>query len=478
MTRAAGPDRPADQGQPGGSRNGSSRPRRSPQGRCSRETRADASRIREEARAEGRAIIAELREKAEEESDRIRERGEEQLAAEREQVIARGCVPSSVGWPPSWPSGSSASRSTTTRASAGSSTGSSTTSARRRHGGRPLMRGVSRAVAGEAARARVDELAADVGADELRRLAGELFSVVAPARGRAAAAPGRQPTRPSVLTSGPSCSAACSAARCRQRAAAVVEVLVRSPLVAGRGTSGRRRRASRRQVLFARRGAGRRPRRGRGRAVPVRSDPRARARAAVGPDRPVAARRAQAVAARRAAAAARSAGHRVPDRRGRPAPARAHHRPRRWRSTAGWRPPGASGSSPGSRTVVPLTDEQLSAAGRGPGGRARATRCTCNVEIDPDLVGGLTVRVGDELYRRQRRPPPRRGPPTDGRLSGRTAHQRPTDRARTDQGEQGPSMTELTHPSRRDPRRPRALRLELRARRGRQGRGGPGRRHR
>ena len=138
------------------------------------------------------------------------------------------------------------------------------------------------------------------------------------------------------------------------------------------------------------------------------------------------------------------AGHRVAGRRGRPAPARAHHRPRRSRSTAGSRPPAATGWSPGSRSAVPLTEAQLTRLAERAGCPSWATRCTCNVEIDPDLVGGLTVRVGDELYRRQRRPPARRRPPPDDRLSAAAAPNPRLFTARHRPRRAGTTMTELT----------------------------------
>ena len=49
------------------------------------------------------------------------------------------------------------------------------------------------------------------------------------------------------------------------------------------------------------------------------------------------------------------------------------------------------------RTVVPLTDEQLDRLGRGLAARL-GHEVHLNVELDPDLVGGLTVRVGDILF--------------------------------------------------------------------------------
>jgi F-type H+-transporting ATPase subunit delta len=49
------------------------------------------------------------------------------------------------------------------------------------------------------------------------------------------------------------------------------------------------------------------------------------------------------------------------------------------------------------RTVLPLTDKQLKRLADGLAAELGHS-VHLNVEIDPDLVGGLTVRVGDELY--------------------------------------------------------------------------------
>jgi F-type H+-transporting ATPase subunit delta len=49
------------------------------------------------------------------------------------------------------------------------------------------------------------------------------------------------------------------------------------------------------------------------------------------------------------------------------------------------------------RSVVPLTDKQLKRLADGLAAELGHS-VHLNVEIDPDLVGGLTVRVGDELY--------------------------------------------------------------------------------
>jgi F-type H+-transporting ATPase subunit delta len=49
------------------------------------------------------------------------------------------------------------------------------------------------------------------------------------------------------------------------------------------------------------------------------------------------------------------------------------------------------------RSVVPLTEEQLTRLAEGLAAEL-GHRVHLNVEIDPDLVGGLTVRIGDELY--------------------------------------------------------------------------------
>jgi F-type H+-transporting ATPase subunit delta len=49
------------------------------------------------------------------------------------------------------------------------------------------------------------------------------------------------------------------------------------------------------------------------------------------------------------------------------------------------------------RTVVPLSDEQQQRLAEALG-RQLGHSVHLNIEVDPDLVGGLTVRVGDQLY--------------------------------------------------------------------------------
>jgi F-type H+-transporting ATPase subunit delta len=49
------------------------------------------------------------------------------------------------------------------------------------------------------------------------------------------------------------------------------------------------------------------------------------------------------------------------------------------------------------RTVVPLTDDQQQRLADGLAAEL-GHRVHLNIEIDPELVGGITVRVGDELY--------------------------------------------------------------------------------
>jgi F-type H+-transporting ATPase subunit delta len=48
-------------------------------------------------------------------------------------------------------------------------------------------------------------------------------------------------------------------------------------------------------------------------------------------------------------------------------------------------------------TVVPLSDEQQQRLAEGLA-RQLGHSVHLNIEVDPDLVGGLTVRVGDQLY--------------------------------------------------------------------------------
>ena len=433
------------------------------------ETRADASRIREEARAEGRAIIDELREQGRRRRpSRIRERGERAARGRAASRSSRRCAASSVGSPPSWPSGSSASRCDDDDAAAPDRRPVH----RRPRAARRAADGGRRADARCQQGSRCGPLGARaVDSPPTRRsdptsCAGWPAScsrVVHLLAGRAAAASDRSPTRPSMPTSGPSCS---------------------TGLLGDRVSASDRRGASRRscgrrwsqpadlvdaadelaaQAAVRRGGAGRRPRRGRGRAVPVRPDPRRASPrcAAALTDPSLPAERKQS-----------SCSTRLLDDKVRGPPAVAD----RARSSCTRAAAPSTGRSRSTRrlaaarrerlvarvrSVVPLTEEQRTGWPRA-WRRSSATGCTCNVEIDPDLVGGLTVRVGDELYRRQRRPPPGRGPPPDGRLS-RCAHPRllPTEQHRPRRA--GTIDDGADHPSRGDPRRPRAVRLELRA---------------
>ena len=182
-----------------------------------------------------------------------------------------------------------------------------------------------------------------------------------------------------------------------------LRAIVRGREVAGRSVlgqadrPGRRRRRARRAGVVRDGGAGRRPRRGRGRAVPVRPHPGPRADAAQRADRPVSAGRPQDRADR--GAARRPGADRPPwSSYARWCCARAAARSTEGsRSTGGWRPRAANAWSPGSGPPFrsPTSSSNVSAASLA----ARLGHpVQLNVELAPDLVGGLTVRVGDVLF--------------------------------------------------------------------------------
>ena len=70
------------------------------------DARHEAAKIREEAREQGAQIIAEAREQAHVEADRIVEHGHAQVRPSASRRSPR-CAPRSARWPPSWPAGSS-----------------------------------------------------------------------------------------------------------------------------------------------------------------------------------------------------------------------------------------------------------------------------------------------------------------------------------------------------------------------------------
>ena len=67
------------------------------------------------------------------------------------------------------------------------------------------------------------------------------------------------------------------------------------------------------------------------------------------------------------------------------------------RTTDGWRRRAGNAWSPGSGPLFRSRDKQLDQLGKSLASRL-GHPVQLNVELAPDLVGGLTVRVGDILF--------------------------------------------------------------------------------
>ena len=69
-------------------------------------------------------------------------------------------------------------------------------------------------------------------------------------------------------------------------------------------------------------------------------------------------------------------------------------------------------------SAVPLSDRQKQRLG-AVAGKLYGRQMHLNLEVDPEVLGGISVRVGDEVINGTVAEPPRRGGAPHGRLTGR-----------------------------------------------------------